>query len=486
MPERQTALKLAGAEVSGLRPGTQEFLSKFGSSVQQCEQIKASCRAARAPYSQSVEHHAQHQAAQAVQGALCVSEFCHSITAPGSIQAGDSSPVKEAIAFEGPAFEALRKKAIDSEGRPTTPRALKHLSLAYGKPDNVAAASASEPHTESTGLTETPPTSTTGAQVSSQPTPFMAVNSHDSAGSLMEDEDPVDPWKRDSVVSDEDEDEDDPMSPYSDFGMDRLKGSRSEDKDDAIPVLPPVSARARAPLVRFKMCYQFSKQFESEETKRKAMAVHSATKNMEMKNEVSHKGEESTLTDPVIAWVNNAFAMTLKTEYQLNVSFPIIVLTIMDVIYVHRVPWHKIDWRFQYARALAHNYSLLEVLWRDLNMDKAREFRYIALQANQETQVGGLEKAVPEVKIEFVKRLRHWFDARMRGSEYNALNKRLEIVQLCCLRGFQVRFPPWIHSPPSVSENCRKSIVSKLNKRQPEYLNLIAFLGSPDMQNMYQ
>lgn len=248
---------------------------------------------------------------------------------------------------------------------------------------------------------------------------------------------------------------------------------------------------ARPPQVRFKMQYQFSNRFESEETKAKKAALHSRMKG---ETEIAGEKEEKDITkvadeNGIIAWVNNVFAMTLKTEYHIECSFPIIILLILDVVFKDRIPWHKVDWRFHYARALAHNYSVVEGLWRYFNMEKAlwSSNGAFGLVFNQHgalpygSQMDRLSKAPVEAKIACLKLVRPWFDQRMLGKEYNVLDKRLEIVRSGYLRGFNVKFPSWIQSPNDSSNN---SMELASQAKQPEYLNLIAFLGSPDIQSM--
>merc|ERR1711904_343385 len=99
------------------------------------------------------------------------------------------------------------------------------------------------------------------------------------------------------------------------------------------------------------------------------------------------------MTEPIIGWVNNVFAMDLASEDHLNTSYPVIILTILDAVYQERVPWHKVDWRFQYARALERNYEVLSNLWHQLSMEKSPEFRHAHQDIKRETQMTGLQQA---------------------------------------------------------------------------------------------
>eukprot|EP00746_Dinoflagellata_sp_MGD_P168321 gnl/MRDRNA2_/MRDRNA2_99693_c0_seq1.p1 gnl/MRDRNA2_/MRDRNA2_99693_c0~~gnl/MRDRNA2_/MRDRNA2_99693_c0_seq1.p1 ORF type:complete len:451 (+),score=80.94 gnl/MRDRNA2_/MRDRNA2_99693_c0_seq1:67-1419(+) len=233
--------------------------------------------------------------------------------------------------------------------------------------------------------------------------------------------------------------------------------------------------RAKPPTLRFKNRLQFSGRF-----------LPSANKGMF--EDANADLEESVLAvledikDPMIGWVNTVFAMSIETEYQFEIGFPLIVLTVLDAIYPKRVRWHKVDWRIQYKRALQNNYQVLEKIWSEVNMEKSREFRFEQTSIRLEH----MSRANMAQKLEFVRLLKRWFDQRIHhAGPYDPIKNRREFVEFCRLRGLPVTFPPWMKACRSTSPTVRKqSTQMGLYRAMPEYKRFIWFLGSPEHQTM--
>ena len=59
------------------------------------------------------------------------------------------------------------------------------------------------------------------------------------------------------------------------------------------------------------------------------------------------------IEDITLTWINMYFKLHVKTERQLCAGFPLIVLSMMDVIYPKKVRWHQVNWNTSYQRARA-------------------------------------------------------------------------------------------------------------------------------------
>jgi len=245
------------------------------------------------------------------------------------------------------------------------------------------------------------------------------------------------------------------------------------DQSDAWPPSPPV--------LRFKMRMQFSDRFRPSE-KEKALFE-------EMNRDLEEKiveGHAKKIEDTSIGWLNQVFKMDVQTEYQFEVGFPIIILTMLDAIYPKRIRWREVDWRFQYKRALQKNFGVLEGLWTEVNMEKAREFRV----ENTTLRLENLPSASLAEKLEFLRLMKRWYDQRIHhAGPYDPLSKRLEFVEQCRAWGHTVKFPNWIkfdkeHLVEISEEDAREHSKHKTYNAMPEYKRLIWFLGCQEYQTM--
>lgn len=248
------------------------------------------------------------------------------------------------------------------------------------------------------------------------------------------------------------------------------------DESDKWPPSPPV--------LRFKMRMQFSNRFKPSDDKEMFQKMN---EDLEQRFDESRSAE---IKDPIIAWINMVFSMKIATEYQFEVGFPIIILTMLDAIYPKRVRWREVDWGFQYKRALQKNFSVLEMIWAEVNMEKAREFRvgHTTLRLENLSSPNTLLKD----KLEFLKLMKRWFDQRIHhAGPYDPMGKRHEFVEQCRIWGQAVKFPNWIDydkdfSPKPLSSHVfsAESAAKKEFDQFPEYKRLIWFLGSPEYQTM--
>jgi len=239
--------------------------------------------------------------------------------------------------------------------------------------------------------------------------------------------------------------------------------------------------QARPPVLRFKTRIQFSSQFKPSQVKELFEQVN---EDLDMK--CDFKTDE--MKDPIIGWLNLVFAMNVETEYHFGVGFPIILLTMLDAIYPKRVRWHEVDWRFQYKRALHRNFSVLESIWAEVNMEKSREFRYerTSLRLDQ------MSTTTIKERLEFIRLMKRWFDQRIHHAQpYDPIQKRRDFVEHCRIRGIPVKFPPWMKysEEPATREILDLHETQRLRQQEafnamPEYKRLINFLGSPDHQTM--
>jgi len=236
-----------------------------------------------------------------------------------------------------------------------------------------------------------------------------------------------------------------------------------EESEDRWPPSPPV--------LRFKMLCQFSSRFKPPADKALFMEM-----NKDLDERIDEGGQQE-LKDPTLGWLNLVFAMNIENTTQFEVGFPIIILTMLDAIYPKRVRWREVDWRFQYKRALQKNFSVLEAIWAEVNMEKAREFRV----ENTTLRLENLPTASPAEKLEFVRLMKRWFDQRIHHSgPYDPMAKRREFVDQCRAWGHTVKFPPWIKFEKTQVDRPKVTAYDKM----PEFKRLIWFLGSPEHQTM--
>mmetsp|Transcript_39770 Transcript_39770/g.69861 ORF Transcript_39770/g.69861 Transcript_39770/m.69861 type:complete len:465 (-) Transcript_39770:33-1427(-) len=149
-----------------------------------------------------------------------------------------------------------------------------------------------------------------------------------------------------------------------------------------------------------------------------------------------------------------------------------------------------VDWGFQYKRALQKNFAVLEMIWAEVNMEKAREFRV----GHTTLRLENLSAPSTQLKdkLEFMKMMKRWFDQRIHhAGPYDPMGKRHEFVEQCKTWGHAVKFPPWIlydkefsPKPMSSADFNAESAAKKEFDSFPEYKRLIWFLGSPEYQTM--
>lgn len=198
------------------------------------------------------------------------------------------------------------------------------------------------------------------------------------------------------------------------------------------------------------------------------------------------EGQTQKIDDPTVGWLNLVFHMDVATEYQFEVGFPIIILTMLDAIYPKRVLWREVDWRFQYKRALQKNFAVLERIWAEVNMEKAREFRV----ENTTLRLENIPTSSLQEKLEFLRLMKRWYDQRIHhAGPYDPMAKRQEFVEQCLAWGNTVKFPPWIkfdkdHKVEISEDDARENQKAKEYNTMPEYKRLIWFLGCQEYQTM--
>jgi len=206
--------------------------------------------------------------------------------------------------------------------------------------------------------------------------------------------------------------------------------SDETDSDEMSDGWPP-----KPPLLRFKMRMQFSSRFKPTEH----LQLFEKS-NADLKHKMTDTAAKE-LKDPDVGWLNTVFHMSIATEFQFEVTFPILILTILDAIYTRRVKWREVDFRYQYRRSLMANYSVAERIWGEVNMEKAKEFRFECTQLRLEN----MAEAPIKDKLAFMRLLRRWYEHRCYTADpYEPLARRREIVAQCLAWGHSVQFPPWI------------------------------------------
>jgi len=259
--------------------------------------------------------------------------------------------------------------------------------------------------------------------------------------------------------------------------------SQSEYEDsDATDAWPP-----SPPLIRFKMRMQFSTRFKPSNQNEDAITRDIKKMNTDIQDKfLEAHGHDKIIDDKTLGWLNQVFHMNVQTEYEFEVGFPIIMITMLDAIYPKRVHWREVDWRFQYKRALHKNFGVLEGIWSEVNMDKAREFRC----ENTPLRLENLPTAALHEKLEFLSLMKRWFDQRIHhAGPYDPMLKRLEFVEQCKVWGNKVKFPHWIlfdreHKVEiSDMDALEREQMAEYNK-MPEYKRLIWFLGCQEYQTM--
>jgi len=464
---------------------SQAFFRKMGESFAEAERLRLQCRAAmNASGARNLEekvdlHHIENTIAQARN----TSSFAKGATTkdPSStLRLGAGAPAwlghladpKEWEQKEPPPQAALPASLPDvapgSEGQPLRPGAIEPYNQGredYSRQISEALISGEKRSSSKQASLESLPeaTSAQDSQAAANPEArgIREESSVDGRASMAES-------ASEKPMIDESSDES--MSDYEE-----------SDASDAWPPPPP--------LMRFKMRMQFSKRFKPS---RKRLTESIVTEQIQTLNTdiqdvmPATSGHGKIIEDEMLAWLNRVFHMNVQTEYEFEVGFPIIMITMLDAIYPKRVHWREVDWRFQYKRALQKNFAVLEGIWSEVNMNKAREFRadYTSLRLEN------LPTYSVQEKLEFLGLMKRWFDQRIHhAGPYDPLLKRLEFVQQCRQWGNSVKFPHWIkfdrnHKVEiSDMDAVERQKVQEYNK-MPEYKRLIHFLGCQEYQTM--
>eukprot|EP00929_Paragymnodinium_shiwhaense_P107781 TRINITY_DN74141_c0_g1_i1.p1 TRINITY_DN74141_c0_g1~~TRINITY_DN74141_c0_g1_i1.p1 ORF type:complete len:506 (+),score=102.59 TRINITY_DN74141_c0_g1_i1:101-1618(+) len=248
----------------------------------------------------------------------------------------------------------------------------------------------------------------------------------------------------------------------------------SEDGSDSEQPWPP-----KAPVMRFQGVSRFLKPFSSE-----------AVENMKDYNDAAVKEatgkQDVPLSNYMTFWLNRTFGLNIETQLQFETGFAIILFFMLDAVYRNKVPWHAVKWGLQYKRTILKNYALLQKLWGELNMEKARGFRADDTHLNIEM----MPRSTLEDKLELMRLMKRWYDARIHGvGAYDAMARRREFVAACEKKGRIVEFPPWVlyqevATPVQDHRDAAARQAQKAYEAMPEFKRLIWFLGSAEHQHM--
>jgi len=244
-------------------------------------------------------------------------------------------------------------------------------------------------------------------------------------------------------------------------------GSYGSSSSESEELWPP-----KAPLLRFKVVLQFSNRFKKAGHNHIFEGV-----NKHVCSKIEEDGSE--IKNVVIGWVNSYFHMAIETEFQFKVGFPIVILSMLDAIYPRRVLWRQVDWRFQYKRSLYKNLCLVERIWGEVNMEKAREFRV----ENTSLRFENVVEATSSVKLNFLKVMKRWFEVRISVAEdYDVMRRRVEYIRECTSWGHNIDLPAWIKLDKELEG--KPPPPPKPYNTWPEYKRLIWFLGSSEYQRL--
>jgi hypothetical protein len=150
----------------------------------------------------------------------------------------------------------------------------------------------------------------------------------------------------------------------------RDSGRKSESWDDEDnEIKSMVTMKKMAHLRRFKNVVNFSKGFEKG---RELQATDELRRRRAMTDQQKREDEREVvyITDHNVAWLNLIFALKVETEFQFQHGYPIILLMMLDAIYPKKVPWHRVEWHFNYKHAGDRNYGLLQNFWTEVGMEK--------------------------------------------------------------------------------------------------------------------
>jgi len=238
----------------------------------------------------------------------------------------------------------------------------------------------------------------------------------------------------------------------------------------------------KAPVMRFKRLILFTNAYHSgafdERRESRDLKAHN------VKRLDPLPLAETEIRDPTVVWINMKLKMSIATESQVENGFPLILLYLLDAIYPHKVRWSMVDWNFKYKRATFKNYNVLQNVWTEVNMDKARGFRVVDTALRLED----MPEATLQDKLKFFSLAKRWFEGRIyHVGAFDPIARRQEIVRLCEIRGFTVVDPPWIetgelHGGSSLSTHYTRQQMEYA--KMPEFKRLTWFLGSPEHQSM--
>jgi len=234
------------------------------------------------------------------------------------------------------------------------------------------------------------------------------------------------------------------------------------------------SSPPKAPIMRFKGIIHFSSCFKPS---RNEFTSRVDTRRAQLNIKET---DSALLIDPVVGWINCVFTMDLKLELEVEVGFPVVMLTILDAIYPNKVSWPQVDWKFQYRVAITKNYALLNKVWAEVNMDKARGFRCV----DTNYRLNNMRSGTTQDKLAFLRLMKRWFDTRIRHTApYDPCARRKQIETSCRKMGLNVEFPRWMllekDAPGAAADP-----VNAASAQMPEFSRLAWFLSSPEEQTM--
>lgn len=435
------------------------FFQRFQASTEEIKRLKAQCRAAHQEGTPKEDHVSLDHVRKSVSAAKETAKYSLDVLKPED----DGDPIRFSSASKnwlGHLYvPSVGKKYADTSQEMALPGSTENVALPPTKEENER------------GLDE---------DFSALGNGNVSPSGFKQAANPLADGGDLDADIGGLMDTDDENSQDGDLDVNSQRGGDGRRGSGagSDARGDSLADTPESQSqkwRAKPPTLRFKNRLQFSAKFKPSETKNMFEA-----ENADLEESVLAVLED--IKDPMIGWVNTVFAMSIETEYQFEIGFPLIVLTVLDAIYPKRVRWHKVDWRIQYKRALQNNYQVLEKIWSEVNMEKSREFRFEQTSIRLEH----MSRANMAQKLEFVRLLKRWFDQRIHhAGPYDPIKNRREFVEFCRLRGLPVTFPPWMKAARNTDSTIRKqSTQMGLYRSMPEYKRFIWFLGSPEHQTM--
>lgn len=222
------------------------------------------------------------------------------------------------------------------------------------------------------------------------------------------------------------------------------QSARSESKQARSPT-PTQDASDRAPSPMFLVELEHSEKMRLER-QRKAAEKEQAM--------LLLQGGQDKIDDYTLAWVNQYFKLEVETKSQYHGAFPVIMLSMIDVIYPDKIRWHQVDWNAFDVHAFHRNHSVLETVWKEINMHELRDFR----SDMTALQIEDTAKASVEEKLAFLKTVKRWFDQRVEHSAvYDPIARRTEIdrkVRTAAL-GRCATYPSWMKNDTEAIQAAR-------------------------------